>query len=153
MLPRWSPVALSSVVVPTEAAASSALLPEVVLRENLLEYCSPCDIVNLLFRCCPSLRATALASESVVWRCVCVSTALQRQLFLPLPATSTNWKRMFFEHLMPARNKWVGAAPASKFDVQVRVRARCGSCQCSLPHGVPTVVVLHPLGSGRRPLP
>ena len=67
------------------------------------------------------------------WRCLCHSTArvcglyLPEQLHLTLAPLGVGWRRVFFDHIWPARFKWTASTSHMRFDILVAVRFRAGA--------------------------
>ena len=68
-------------------------------------------VVLCLGRCvCRTWRS------EVSWRTVCARLAVEACLYVPAPMWScptTDWRALFFEHLLPARGKWAPLAASS----------------------------------------
>lgn len=108
-----------------DPAAGAAGAPANVLEALGLPTLScllrPQDTASL-FATCTALQQ---GDPEAVWRNVCVSAAITYGLYVPLSCRS--WRRLFFEHLWPARGKWGdGPTPHVAFSVQVCVRFRPG---------------------------
>ncbi len=107
--------------------ASVAAVDDVLTLPTMLAFCTPQDI------CALSATSKALQPTDATWRAICCSTAATHGLFLPrqsragaAPPLGLTWRRVFFDHIWPARFKWRTSGGVSRFGVQVAVRFRAG---------------------------
>jgi hypothetical protein len=101
-------------------AHSSLVLP------TTLSFCDAQDIAALYSTC------HTFEWSDEVWWCMCCSAASRYSLYCPGEARSlltlgVGWRRVFFDHIWPARFKWRGSSGARvRFDISVAVRFRVG---------------------------
>ena len=99
----------------TTASTSKALpfevLEQFILHENTLRFIPVASIGTM--HSVSSRFNKVMGDSEKVWYIACCTLASEKCLYLPYPQVGNqqgSWKRIFFEQLFPARNKWQTSA-------------------------------------------
>ena len=93
-----------------------------VTLPRTLAFLTPQDIAAL----CGTCKGLPWSDE--MWRCACISASVSFALYAPrqqqghqdVPPLGLSWRRVFFDHLWPARQKWRHSAQGTGELVRIK---------------------------------